>query len=100
MVAVAHEGDALVSPPANPEEWLTDVPAPTLVITAPDSPTPVREIARLLTGNGQRELRAVDGGGHMAPITKAAEVLAVVEQFLDTPVNRSTARGPRALAAV
>jgi pimeloyl-ACP methyl ester carboxylesterase len=83
MVSVAHEADALMSPPADPDAWLADVPAPTLVIKAQDSPAPVREVARLLTENGRRQLHVIDSGGHMAPVTNPAAVLAALPPFLD-----------------
>ena len=83
MVSVAHEADALMSPPADPDAWLADVPAPTLVMQAQDSPAPVREVARLLTENGRRQLHVIDSGGHMAPVTNPAAVLAALRPFLD-----------------
>ena len=83
MVSVAHEADALMSPPADPDAWLADVPAPTLVIKAQDSPGPVREVARLLTENERRQLHVIDSGGHMAPVTNPAAVLAALPPFLD-----------------
>ena len=83
MVNVAHEADALMSAPADPDAWLADVPAPTLVITAQDSPAPVREVARLLTENERRHLHVIDSGGHMAPVTNPAPVLAALPPFLD-----------------
>jgi len=92
MVSVAHEADALMSPPADPDAWLADVPAPTLVIKAQDSPAPVREVARLLTENGRRQLHVIDSGGHMAPVTNPAAVLAALPPFLD----RSSASRPLA----
>jgi pimeloyl-ACP methyl ester carboxylesterase len=90
MVNVAHEADALMSPPTDPEAWLADVPAPTLVMKAQDSPTPVREVARLLTEHGQRRLHVSESGGHMMPVTNPAGVLAVLQPFLDrTSPSRS-----------
>lgn len=83
MVSVAHEADALMSPPADPDAWLADVPAPTLVMQAQDSPPPVRAVARLLTENGRRQLHVIDSGGHMAPVTNPAPVLAALPPFLD-----------------
>jgi pimeloyl-ACP methyl ester carboxylesterase len=83
MASVAHEADALTSPPADPDAWLADVPAPTLVMQAQDSPAPVREVARLLTEHGRRQLHVVDSGGHMAPVTNPAAVLAALPPFLD-----------------
>ena len=92
MVNVAHEADALMSPPADPDAWLADVPAPTLVMKAQDSPAPVREVARLLAENGRRQLHVIDSGGHMAPVTDPAAVLAALPAFLD----RSSASRPLA----
>lgn len=92
MVNVAHEADALMSPPADPDAWLADVPAPTLVMQAQDSPAPVREVARLLAENGRRQLHVIDSGGHMAPVTDPAAVLAALPPFLD----RSSASRPLA----
>jgi pimeloyl-ACP methyl ester carboxylesterase len=83
MVGVAHEADALMSPPADPDAWLADVPAPTLVMQAQDSPTPVREVARLLAEHRQRRLHVMESGGHMMPVTDPAGVLAVLQPFLD-----------------
>jgi len=83
MVSVAHEADALMSPPADPDAWLADVPAPTLVMTAQDSPTPVREVARLLAEHGRRRLHVMESGGHMMPVTDPDGVLAVLQPFLD-----------------
>jgi pimeloyl-ACP methyl ester carboxylesterase len=83
MVGVAHEADALMSPPTDPDAWLADVPAPTLVMKAQDSPTPVREVARLLAEHGQRRLHVVESGGHMMPVTNPAGVLAILQPFLD-----------------
>jgi pimeloyl-ACP methyl ester carboxylesterase len=83
MVGVAHEADALMSPPADPDAWLADVPAPTLVMKAQDSPTPVREVARLLAEHRQRRLHVMESGGHMMPVTNPAGVLAVLQPFLD-----------------
>ena len=83
MVSVAHEGDARMSTSADPDAWLADVPAPTLVIKAQDSPAPVREVARLLTENERRQLHVIDSGGHMAPVTNPAAVLAALPPFLD-----------------
>lgn len=83
MASVAHEADALTSPPADPDAWLADVPVPTLVMQAQDSPAPVREVARLLTEHGQRRLHVIDSGGHMAPVTNPAGVLGVLQPFLD-----------------
>jgi pimeloyl-ACP methyl ester carboxylesterase len=83
MVNVAHEADALMSPPADPRAWLADVPAPTLVMTAQDSPAPVRAVARLLVGRGRRRLHVLDRGGHMLPVTDPAAVLDVLRPFLD-----------------
>mgnify|MGYP003542527341 FL=1 len=96
MVGVAHEADALMSAPADPDAWLADVPAPTLVMTAQDSPAPVREVARLLTENERRQLHVIDSGGHMAPVTNPAAVLAALPPFLDRfsasrPLAASTA---------
>jgi pimeloyl-ACP methyl ester carboxylesterase len=98
MVSVAHEADALMSPPADPDAWLADLPAPTLVIKAQDSPAPVREVARLLTENERRQLHVIDSGGHMAPVTNPAAVLAALPPFLDRssasrPLAASTASG-------
>lgn len=92
MVNVAHEADALMSPPADPDAWLADVPAPTLVMKAQDSPAPVREVARLLAENGRRQLHVIDSGGHMAPVTDPAAVLAALPPFLE----RSSASRPLA----
>ena len=83
MVSVAHEADALMSPPTDPDAWLADVPAPTLVIKAQDSPAPVREVARLLTEQRHRRLHVMETGGHMLPVTNPAGVLAVLQAFLD-----------------
>jgi len=83
MVIVAHEADALMAPPADPSAWLADVPAPTLVMTAQDSPAPVRAVARLLVGHGRRRLHVLDRGGHMLPVTDPAAVLDVLRPFLD-----------------
>ena len=83
MASVAHEADALTSPPADPDAWSTDVPAPTLVMQAEDSPAPVREVARLLTEHGRRQLHVIDRGGHMGPVTNPAAVLAALPPFLD-----------------
>jgi pimeloyl-ACP methyl ester carboxylesterase len=96
MVGVAHEADALMSPTTDPDVWLADVPAPTLVMTAQDSPTPVREVARLLAEHGRRRLHVVESGGHMMPVTDPAGVLAVLQPFLDRssrsrPLAASTA---------
>lgn len=82
MVNVAHEADALMSPPPDPDAWLANVPAPTLVMQAQDSPAPVREVARLLAEHG-RQLHVVDSGGHMAPVTNPAAVFAALPPFLD-----------------
>ena len=60
MVSVAHEADALMSRPADPDARLADVPAPTLVMKATDSPAPVREVARRLTVDGHRQLHVLD----------------------------------------
>jgi hypothetical protein len=51
-------------------------------MTAQDSPAPVREVARLLTRQTQRELHVMDNGGHMMPITNPAAVIDVVQAFL------------------
>jgi pimeloyl-ACP methyl ester carboxylesterase len=82
MVNVAHEADALMSPPHDPDVWLADVPAPTLVMQAQDSPAPVRKVARLLAEHG-RQLHVIDSGGHMAPVTNPAAVFAALPPFLD-----------------
>jgi pimeloyl-ACP methyl ester carboxylesterase len=89
MVNVAHEGDALIAPPSDPDAWLADVPAPTLVMQAQDSPAPAREVARLLTERGQRRRHVMETGGHMLPVADPAGVLAVLQPFLD--------RSPRSL---
>jgi pimeloyl-ACP methyl ester carboxylesterase len=96
MVNVAHEADALMSRPTDANAWFADVPTPTLVMTATDSPTPVREVARLLTASGHRQLDVIGSGGHMAPVTNPAAVLAVLQPFLDRsaltrPLTASTA---------
>jgi pimeloyl-ACP methyl ester carboxylesterase len=96
MVSVAHEADALMSRPADPDAWLADVPAPTLVMTATDSPAPVREVARLLTADRHRQLHVLGRGGHMAPVTNPDAVLAVLQPFIDRgaptrPLTASTA---------
>jgi pimeloyl-ACP methyl ester carboxylesterase len=83
MVSVAHEADALMSPPPDPDAWLADVPAPTLVMQAQDSPAPVRKVARLLAEHGQRRLHVLESGGHMMPVTNPDGVLAVLQPFLD-----------------
>ena len=83
MVSVAHEADALMSAPTDPHAWLADVPAPTLVIKAKDSPAPVREVARLLTEQTHRRLHVMENGGHMRPIANPAAVIAVLQAFLD-----------------
>jgi pimeloyl-ACP methyl ester carboxylesterase len=83
MVGVAHEADALMSPPTDPDAWLADVPAPTLVMKAQDSPRPVREVARLLAEHGQRRLHVMERGGHMLPVTNPDGVVAVLQPFLD-----------------
>ena len=87
MVSVAHEADALMSPPTDPHAWLADVPAPTLVIKAKDSPAPVREVARLLTEQTHRWLHVMESGGHMRPITNPAAVIAVLQAFLDRTLS-------------
>ena len=96
MAAVTHEADALMSPPTAPYAWLADVPAPTLVMQAQDSPTPVRVVARLLAEHGQRRLHVMESGGHMMPVSNPAGVLAVLQPFLDRsspsrPLMASTA---------
>ena len=98
MVSVAHEADGLMSAPADADAWLADVPAPTLVMQAQDSPAPVREVARLLVERARRQLHVMERGGHMLPVTDPAGVLAVLRPFLDgsSPTRRlvaSTAGG-------
>lgn len=82
MVAHAHEWDAVMTPPAEPDGWLTEVPAPTLVMTARDSPSPARDAAAVLTRDGHRRLAVLDRGGHMAPVTCADAMLAAVRAFV------------------
>jgi pimeloyl-ACP methyl ester carboxylesterase len=68
---------------------LADLDVPTLVIRGGASPLPVRRIAWHLGRTlPQARLETIEDAGHMAPLTHAADVNALVARHLDRHVQR------------
>lgn len=72
---------------------------PVLVLTGTASPAPVHAIARRLARElGEAEFAVLPGAGHMAPVTSAEDVNALIETFLRRQAGAWLAR-PAAVAA-
>jgi pimeloyl-ACP methyl ester carboxylesterase len=82
MRKVAAEWHAAFNEPTPLAEFAS-LDTPTLYLTGAVSPAPTRKIAALLAPVLNRmELVALDGMGHMGPITHPERVNATIEQYL------------------
>jgi pimeloyl-ACP methyl ester carboxylesterase len=79
-----HEWDAVMSEETTLEGWKT-VQAKTLVMSDPQTRRPIREIVELFAAACPHwTFRSIEGGGHMAPLTRPELVNPIVRQFLDS----------------
>jgi pimeloyl-ACP methyl ester carboxylesterase len=78
-----HEWDAATDPQLCLDD-LVACPAPTLLITDPDTRRPILGLARLLeAARPDWRSHPLPGGGHMAPLVRPDLVNPVVSAFLD-----------------
>lgn len=77
-----HEWDAVMDTALRADRWAA-LPAPVLLLWARDTPAPLRAVARILLGANPRWTgRALERGGHMAPLTRPRAFNAEAERFL------------------
>lgn len=82
MHKVSAEWHALFGEPTRLEDF-AKLSARTLFMLGTESPASTRSIARLLTRRLPRVTKVeIEGLGHMAPLTHAGEVNAVIEDYL------------------
>jgi pimeloyl-ACP methyl ester carboxylesterase len=83
MRAVKQHWHALVHEPT-PLGRFASIHVPTLLLTGTASKAPTLAIARLLAKTLPRvTVRAIEGAGHMGPISHPEQVNPVIEQFLE-----------------
>ncbi len=82
------EWDAVMDEVTPLAQWARLLPRATLVVSDPNTVTPIREITALLRQNCPMwTYREIAEGGHMAPLTRPDIVNPLVRSFLRSPLG-------------